>query len=62
MRKYVEEKRPNYFVQGFRLGLIFGTIGALVILGRDRSPAQTLMIEEETIETTTKTSTTIAQG
>lgn len=29
------EKSPDYFVQGFRLGLVFGIAGALVILGRN---------------------------
>ncbi|MEI6043582.1 MAG: hypothetical protein WCS37_04215 [Chloroflexota bacterium] len=42
MRKYDKEPRRNYFGQGFRLGLIFGTLGALIILGRDQSPQQTL--------------------
>lgn len=38
MRKYSEEKPKNVFLQGFWLGLIFGTIGALVILSR-RGPS-----------------------
>ncbi len=29
------EKIPDYFAQGFRLGLVFGIAGALVILGRN---------------------------
>jgi hypothetical protein len=38
MRKYSEEKRKNVFLQGFWLGLIFGSLGALAILAR-RGPA-----------------------
>jgi hypothetical protein len=45
MRKYDKEPRRNYFVQGFRLGLIFGALGAIIILGRDHSPQQTLEAE-----------------
>jgi hypothetical protein len=39
MRKYKTEKpvRSDYFAQGFRLGLVFGAIGALIVLGRSRS-------------------------
>lgn len=43
MRKYqIEKPRPNYFMQGFWIGLTFGVIGAIVILGRDSSPEETL--------------------
>jgi hypothetical protein len=42
MDRYEIEKKPDYFAQGFRLGLFFGILGALVMLGRDRSPAQTI--------------------
>jgi hypothetical protein len=48
MRKYDKEPRRNYFVQGFRLGLIFGTLGAIIILGRDHSPQQTIPQAETT--------------
>lgn len=43
MRRYDKEKLPDYFAQGFRLGLVFGVIGALIILGRDASPEQTML-------------------
>lgn len=52
MRKYDNEKRRDYFVQGFRIGLVFGIIGALVILGRDNSPQQTLLESGATPQTT----------
>jgi hypothetical protein len=43
MRKYDTIKQPpNYFMQGFWLGLTFGVLGAIVILGRDNSPEETL--------------------
>jgi hypothetical protein len=36
MQVYDEFKTPrqDYFAQGFRLGLVFGAIGALIMLGR----------------------------
>ncbi len=35
MRNYSSnEPRRDYFAQGFRLGLVFGVIGALIMLGR----------------------------
>ncbi|HEX2913831.1 MAG TPA: hypothetical protein VH186_23705 [Chloroflexia bacterium] len=43
MRNYdLSVPRPNYFAQGFRLGLIFGTLGALIMLGRRGNPKTTL--------------------
>ncbi len=41
----VYEKKPlpqDYFAQGFRLGLVFGALGALIILGRHGKPGATL--------------------
>jgi hypothetical protein len=57
MRPYERQKRKNYFSQGFWIGLAFGVLGAVVILGRDTSPEATLG-EIET-ETSTETVTTI---
>lgn len=43
MQKYLLDKKPPaYFVQGFIYGLIFGTIGALVMLGRRGRESTTL--------------------
>lgn len=44
MRVYDESKTPrqDYFAQGFRLGLVFGAIGALIMLGRRGRPNATL--------------------
>ena len=44
MQVYDEYKTPrqDYFAQGFRLGLIFGAIGALIMLGRRGRPSATL--------------------
>ncbi len=38
----IEKKTTDLFVQGFRWGLIFGTIGALIMLGRQGKPETTL--------------------
>jgi len=43
MRSYQKNRKPqDYFGQGFRLGLVFGVLGAIIILGRDHSPQQTI--------------------
>ncbi len=42
MRRYQKSKQSNPFGQGFIFGLIFGSLGALIMLGRDRTPEQTL--------------------
>lgn len=51
MRKYDIEKQQAYFAQGFRIGLVFGVLGALIILGRDHSPKQTLPEPEPVVAT-----------
>ncbi len=51
MRPYENEPRRDYFIQGFRLGLLFGVVGALIILGRDSSPQKTLESSETASET-----------
>jgi hypothetical protein len=41
----VYQKKPpaqDYFAQGFRLGLVFGVVGALFMLGRLGKPGSTL--------------------
>ena len=51
-----DDKGPDYFAQGFRLGLVFGALGALVMLGRgDLLPKRA----EPGIITTTGGNTTI---
>ncbi len=42
MRRYEKARKTNPFAEGFRLGLIFGALGAIIILGRDSSPQQPL--------------------
>lgn len=45
MQPYFDDSkkpRQDYFAQGFRLGLIFGALGALIMLGRRGKPASTL--------------------
>ncbi len=38
MRPYRDKiVKRDYFAQGFRLGLVFGVLSALVMLGRSRS-------------------------
>lgn len=44
MRQYnVKEVRQDYFAQGFRLGMVFGVIGALIMLGRRGREATTTL-------------------
>ncbi|MDB5079825.1 MAG: hypothetical protein JWP00_1749 [Chloroflexi bacterium] len=43
MRVY--NKKPpsqDYFAQGFRWGLVFGALGALIMLGRRGKPTSTI--------------------
>jgi hypothetical protein len=45
MQPYLDDfKKPrqDYFAQGFRLGLVFGALGALIMLGRRGKPNATL--------------------
>lgn len=44
MQRYEKSKPPSTdpFAQGFWLGLVFGTIGALIMLGRRGKPNATL--------------------
>lgn len=61
MRQYKTAKqaeKPNYFAQGFRLGLVSGALGALVILGRYNRPVITTTATSSSGATTTVITTT----